>query len=127
MNTNKVYGYIASDNPQVAQKILSQFGYVTQSKNLADSLRQLVAKEGEDALQVIMAYHPDKDIILELFGSDTPCQECADKAVYEKYSNASGKSGASYNESSPAKAIENNFSVLFLAGITILAIAIIKK
>lgn len=124
-NTNKVFAYIAERNPEVARKILGQFGYITSSDNMADALQQLVNKEGEPAFRVIMAYHPDKEVLFELFGKeDTPCTECSERAIYEKWSNING--GTNQNQSL-AKTVESNFSVLFLAGVVILAVAIIKK
>lgn len=119
-----VYHYIAENNPQLAKQIIEHFGYqVVDPRRMGDNLQEVVALEGEDALRLVMNNHPDKAIILELFGeSETPCKSCEERKIFDKYVNANGAS-----ESLTAKAVENNFSVLFLAGITILAVAILKN
>lgn len=120
---NTVYAYIADNDPLLAKQIIEHFGYrVVSTQNMADNLQRLVSEEGEEALKLIMNNHPDKEVILEMFSKETPeCEICKEKSLIEKYSNASG------SEKSEASKIENNFSVLFLAGVMILAISIIKK
>lgn len=118
-----VYEYIVSNNPQLAKDIIESFGYrVVDPRRMAENLQQLVASEGEEALKMVMANHPDKEIIVELFTEKkTPCKACEERTLIEKYANANG------SEKSESKAVENNFSILFLAGVTILAVAILKK
>ena len=65
-----VYNYVADSNPNGAKQIINSFGYeVTDSRDLGQSLSELVAQVGEPALQKVMDYHPDKDIILEMFSN----------------------------------------------------------
>lgn len=120
------YHYLAERSPETAKDIIEHFGYkVVDKTKMGDNLQLLVAQEGEDALRMVMNNHPDKDIILELFATQdkTPakCEKCKERKIIEKFVNANGSDG------SQAKSVENNFSILFLAGVTILAIAIIKK
>ena len=118
-----VYHYIADNSPKLAKQIIESFGYrVVDQRQMGNNLQQLVANEGEDALKMILEAHPDKDVILELFSEkQKSCHACKERTLIEKYANANG------SEKSEAKLVENNFSILFLAGITILAVAIIKK
>ena len=65
-----IYEYIARSNPQGARMVIQQFGYrITDNKKMGDNLRMLVAQEGEPALKAVVDLHPDKDLILEVFGN----------------------------------------------------------
>lgn len=65
-----IYEYIARNNPIGAKRVIESFGYVvTQPKKMGDNLRMLVAQEGEPALKSVVDLHPDKDLILEVFGN----------------------------------------------------------
>ena len=118
-----VYHYIADHSPQRSKQIIESFGYrVVDPRTMGNNLQTLVAQEGEEAFNMIMGEHPDKDVILELFEQgEKPCEACKERTIFEKFANANG------TEKSEAKSVENNFSILFLAGVTILAVAILKK
>jgi hypothetical protein len=107
---------IAKRNPQGAVSVISSFGYeILDRKDLGKSLNELVANEGEPALIKVMEIHPDKDIILELFGNKNnstkgnfsearcgcggSCNKNTSKS--EQYMNASGNE--SYSATSLAK------------------------
>lgn len=65
-----IYEYIARNNPVGAKRVIESFGYVvTQPKKMGDNLRMLVAQEGEPALKAVVDLHPDKDLILEVYGN----------------------------------------------------------
>lgn len=70
-----IYEYIAVNDPDAAQSILGKFGYqamnVENPADLGQCLSELVANEGDAALTEIAAIHPDKELILEKFGSGT--------------------------------------------------------
>jgi hypothetical protein len=122
-----VYEYIAESNPAIALGIIEQLGYQHTGGTLGNSLKEMVSKEGEPALKLILANHPDRDIIIEMFGKTEPsiipeCEICKEKKIVEKYLGTNGIA-----TTSEAKTVENNFSLIFLAGVTILAFAIIKK
>ena len=126
MKNATVYDYIASSNPFLAKRICEELGYkVTNPNTMGENLAYIVDQQGESALYKIMEHHPDKEIILEMFGKNVekPCQACQERSMIDNYLNANGNN----NGHSQAKAVENNFSVLFLAGVTILAVAILKK
>ncbi len=93
------FHYIAESNPYAAKAICSSLGYkisnVHNEEDLGDCLRKIVAKEGESALKVVMEQHPDKDVILELFGNGN------------EYSNATG-GGAGCGCSASLNACGNN-------------------
>lgn len=128
---NKVYAYIADNDPLLAKQIIEHFGYrVVSTQNMADNLQQLVSEEGEEALKLIMNNHPDKEVIIELFSqSPAECVECNERSSIEKYSNSNSDTYSNANglRNTEASKVENNFSILFLAGVMILAVAIIKK
>lgn len=66
-----MYTYIAESNPSMAKAICHKYGYklsgVQTKKDLGVCLEQLVAKEGEPALNDIVNNHPDKDLVLEMY------------------------------------------------------------
>lgn len=68
-----LYTYVANCNPHAAKAICHKFGYrvanVKSKDDLAECLRSLVAEEGESALKEVIDNHPDKEIILELYGT----------------------------------------------------------
>jgi hypothetical protein len=67
-----IYEYIARNNPIGAKRVIESFGYVvTQPKKMGDNLRMLVAQEGEPALKAVVDLHPDKDLILEVYGNSS--------------------------------------------------------
>jgi hypothetical protein len=66
-----MYEYIANTNPRGAKEIIQSYGYkVVNPRSMGANLRMLVAQEGEPALRNIVELHPDKEIILEVMGSD---------------------------------------------------------
>lgn len=74
-----IYEYIARNNPIGAKRVIESFGYVvTQPKKMGDNLRMLVAQEGEPALKAVVDLHPDKDLILEVFGNECGCKSGKD-------------------------------------------------
>lgn len=127
-----VYDYVATNNPQGAKQICEAFGYrVTNSRNMSQNLKTLVNNEGEEAIRMIMDYHPDKDIILDFFAKPkaeektTPCG-CGGKdstlKVIEQYLNANGR-----QENSEARALATNTNTIIFASALVLAVAIIFK
>ncbi len=74
MTTTARYGYIASAEPYAALDILNKYGYSLQGDNvttddIGGALEQMISEHGEQALVDTMSLHPDKGIIVELFGS----------------------------------------------------------
>ena len=64
-----VYRYIAESNPQEAGLYCEKNGLQPNSvEDIARQLEAIVANGGEPALRNILDIHPDKDVILELFG-----------------------------------------------------------
>lgn len=71
-----IYDYIARNNPVGAKRTIESFGYkVVNPKSMGDNLRMLVAQEGEPALKSVVDLHPDKDLILEVYGEENKIQE----------------------------------------------------
>ena len=69
-----MYEYVASHNPGMAISILNKYGYkpnehTTSSKDLGVCLANLIATEGETALKDVVDMHPDKEVIIEMFGT----------------------------------------------------------
>ena len=94
-----VYKYIADSDPNNTKMVIESFGYeITDSRNLGKSLAELIHNVGEPALKKAMEIHPDKDIILEYFGSEKQgatcsCASCS-KNKEHHYLNASGNETA---------------------------------
>jgi hypothetical protein len=64
-----VYQYIAYTNPDAALELCGKYGYyqIQNEEELANCLKDIVARKGENGLKDIMELHPDKDVVLELF------------------------------------------------------------
>ena len=74
-----IYEYIARSNPRGARMVIQEFGYrITDNKRMGDNLRMLVAQEGEPALKAVVDLHPDKDLILEVFGNSQSLKATGD-------------------------------------------------
>ena len=130
------YNDIAKRNPQGSVAVISSFGYeILDKSNLGQSLNELVAQEGEPALRKVMEIHPDKDVILELFGTnvtnedkkDCGCSSCSHKHKErnnEHYMNATG-SEAVANTNSMTLAHQTN--VILVVATLFIATALILK
>jgi hypothetical protein len=131
-----VYTYIASTDPVVARSLLSRYGYratgINSDSDYGIALKQLVARQGEQAFKDIMNAHPDKDVILEIFADDnaamvpdrrfsnmdgaiTGCSRCPGSA---HYMNADGGN-------QPNHVNGNNNNMFSLTSISIIAASLI--
>jgi len=131
-----VYNYIAESNPYFAKGICHKYGYETTNirtkADLGQCLKRLVSNEGEPAFRDIMENHPDKDIILELFGQPSKvenfsnmdgsgnrgcgCQNCVGRPT-DHYLYADGSSSTTNSLT----------SVAIIGASLLLAVAIITK
>ncbi len=126
-----VYEYIAKSNPHSAKSLCESYGYtITNPRSMSNNLKTLINNEGEDALKSLMDMHPDKEIILEYFGSKPNKKEnsCGCKsstsnnfAPLEAYLNANGK------QESDARMLATNTNTIIFASALVLAVAIIFK
>ena len=129
-----LYTYVATSNPYQAKAILHKYGYSMQNvrneSDLGVCLRKLVAYEGEGAFSDILDSHPDKNVIVEMYGNKTKldgtckngqcdCSSCKAKEI-QQYLNFSGT-----NETTN-KSIKE-FSIYILSAALLLAAAIISK
>jgi len=127
-----VYDYVAIKNPQGAKQICEAFGYrVTNSRDMSQNLKTLVNNEGEEAIKMIMDFHPDKEIILDYFGTPKTEQKttscgCPTKdntaRTIEQFLNVNGR-----QENSEARALATNTNTIIFASALVLAVAIIFK
>lgn len=65
-----LYHYIAEGNPDGAFFVCRKYGYagdIQSVEELAFTCRRMVASEGESAFLDLLKYHPDKDVIVEVF------------------------------------------------------------
>ena len=126
-----VYQYVADNDPRGAEMIINSFGYeVTDRTNLGQSLTELVSQIGEPALKKVMENHPDKEIILEMFGNESNdkkscgCKSCTSN--HEKYLNATGDT----TNNPPTKSqdvIANQTNVILLVSALFISVALIYK
>ena len=134
---NNVYSYVADSNPNGAVEIINSFGYdVLDTSNLGMSLTELVRGVGEPALKKIMEYHPDKDIILELFSEKKSkkqemCKSCqTKKSNYENYLNATGSAqtntAPAQKDNNSSTLLANQTNVILLVSSLFIAVALIK-
>lgn len=120
-----VYDYVASSNPSESRNIITSFGYKIKGSNMGQNLKQLVALEGEPALKMVMESHPDKEVILEMFQTESKekeCEVCKERDLFDRFLNATGGE----SKVSEAKKSENNFNVVFLAGAMLISFAILS-
>lgn len=124
-----VYQYVAENNPMVAEGIMDSFGYTI--ANTPDmGLSQLVAKVGEPALKKVMENHPDKEIILEMFGNETSdtkpcgCKSCNHR--HENYLNADGDS-TSNSQNQKQELMANQTGLFLFFGAVMFSLALIYK
>ena len=130
-----VYNYVAESNPSDAKRIINSFGYeVVDSRDLGQSLTELVAQVGEPALEKVMDAHPDKEIILEMFsknakektGAGCGCAKCQEKANGH-YLNFSGSEDTSKKDSGSNTLAHQTNVILIVASLFIATALIIKK
>jgi hypothetical protein len=130
-----VYNYVAESNPNDAKRIINSFGYeVVDSRDLGQSLTELVAQVGEPALEKVMDAHPDKEIILEMFSKNTPetkkagcgCAKCQEKA-HGHYLNASGAEDTPSKDANSSTLAHQTNVILIVASLFIATALIIKK
>ncbi len=126
MDTQSFYQLIAQSNPKGAKEVIREFGYKSTNGNLAANLRELVANEGEDALQAIAELHPHKDIILDVFGGTKEQYKnacgCAKCKAKESWNNADGESN---KRSTDLSQLTMQTNAMIFAGVFIMAVAII--
>lgn len=129
MNNISVYQYIAANDPYGAKSICNKYSYQIQNVQTTDDvatcLEQLVAQEGEPAFKDLMALHPDRDIITELYGTQLPsapaakgdggCKDCGKSSVQAAIQAAQQNTGFTMHQG-------NTF---LFAGVLILAVAIV--
>lgn len=124
-----IYEYIASNDPQAAEKLLQQFGYqamnVGTAEDLGQCLSDLVAQEGDQALTAIAEIHPDKELILEKFsaggktngnGNGCGCGWCKKPMKYLKENRPLG-------EFTPSSAAQ----LLIISGTVLCTVALIMR
>jgi len=111
MNNIDVFEYIASNEPRKAKEIIKNFGGDLNDTNIANSLRNIVNKEGEDVVEKIMNIHPDYSYFQDIFNKKTQKQ----KTKKNKFPDLS----EIYNK--------KDNSVILLACTMIITIAIITK
>jgi len=138
-----VYSYIAESNPNGAIAVINSFGYdLTDSSNLGKSLSELVAAVGEPAFKKVMDLHPDKEVLLELYESDSKstkigtvcgCDRCrmrGGNGDFMQYFNADG-SGKFADEkptqSTNTTLLANQTNVILVVSALFIATALILK
>lgn len=132
-----VYSYIAGNDPNGAVRVIGSMGYeVTSNSDLARSLKELVNAVGEPAVKKIMDIHPDKEIILELYGSPRQamgcgCSGCAKNAgQHAHYFNATGPEDTKPKEASAtisSNTLAHQTNVILVVSALFIATALILK
>jgi hypothetical protein len=138
-----VYSYIAESNPNGAISVINSFGYdLTDSSNLGKSLSELVAAIGEPAFKKVMDLHPDKDVLLELYESDSKstkigtvcgCDRCrmrGGNSDFMQYFNADGSGKFADEKTSQSvntTLMTNQTNLIFGVSALLIAFAIILK
>lgn len=78
-----IYELVANNSPNEAIAVAKKYGYdvinAGDPMGVANILQELVAREGEPALRDVASLHPDKDVLVELFGSSKWADQPMDK------------------------------------------------
>jgi hypothetical protein len=132
-----VYSYIAENNPDEAYEICKKYGYfnINSMEELANSLKMIVAENGQDSLEEIFNIHPEKGVILEIFDKkkviDTKPFEEVIQSMFEKNKPVEKDCGCMKNaDATPAKEqpspVVNQTNTYILVGALIVSIAILS-
>jgi hypothetical protein len=127
-----IYTYVATSNPYQAKSILHKYGYsakdIQTEDDLGICLKKLVAYEGENAFNDILSSHPDKEVLIEKYVSESKSNstpeykncggDCGCKKSEPHYMNFSGDASSKSS---------NQVSVFILVSALLLATAIIVK
>lgn len=119
-----VFDYIASNEPRKANQVIMNYGYRINSPNLAQSLRDLVNYEGEDAMHDLMLIHPDHEYFLSLKSKNNLTKKKDNFSQKFAYLNAVGNN---QNQNHNLHAISTQTNVFIFVGAMLLAAAIITK
>jgi hypothetical protein len=138
-----VYKYVAESNPNAAVQIINSFGYeVANTSDLGRSLSELVTEIGEPAFKKVIDYHPDKDVILELYSTNNNdnkiipcgCRACRNNEngdEYLQYLNISGSGKfsdeKSTNTNTNTHLLANQTNVILVVSALFIATALILK
>ena len=125
-----VYHYIAENNPDAAYELCKKYGYfqINSLDELANTLQHIVANDGEKSLKEVMALHPDKDILIEIFDKkkveDTPVETAPPMKMMTGAdgSNCGCKTGA--DGSTTTTSTVNKTDLYILGGAIIVSMAI---
>ena len=121
-----VYQYIASNEPKRSEQLIKSFGYNCRKKDMAQNLRELVAYEGEKAVESMMKIHPDYDYFMDISSSNFSGSIHKDYELDKfAYLNATGAQNQNMIMQNNTIANLTNVSII-VAGL-LLATAIISK
>lgn len=128
-----LYQRVALANPKAAREVITSYGYEIRTNNLSQALKLLVSHEGEEALRSIVAIHPDKEIILECFGStekphkddDCECKKNNKTEISESYANNYMNAVGKMTEAQKEAQLTNTF--LMVSAVLILGALLIRN
>lgn len=124
----RMYEYVARSNPRGAKALIESFGYrVTNPKTMGANLQLLVAKEGEDALREIANLHPDKELILDFYGSKRESFMGVDGLVSKEQAKPSSQEPSKDSNESMKLAYQTNAMMLVVAVIIASAIIVNQR
>jgi hypothetical protein len=136
-----VYSYIAENNPDAAYEICKEYGYfnINSMEELANSLKNIVADNGQDSLEKILNIHPEKEVILEIFDKkkvidEKPLEEVLQKIFdknkpaekEEKDCSCMKSADATSSTTAAPSAVVNQTNTYILVGALIVSIAILS-
>jgi hypothetical protein len=124
-----IFSYIASNDEYGAKAICNKYGYDTENVNTPEDmgvcLVQLTEAVGDPAWKDILALHPDKDVILDNFGSGS---QVVDAAAPKKSGDCGCKGHKKMKDYLPSSGSQIKDGHIFIfAGALLLAAAIIAK
>ncbi len=124
-----IYQYIAHNSPDECFQFCNKYGYyeIANIDELGEVSEVIVSQHGEKAFKEILQYHPDREVILEVYqkmpqartlqfeGESVPFEK---NPLHAKYFNAEGDSGGK---------LVNQTNLFILVGAIVISFAILSN
>ena len=133
-----MYDYIASNNTEGAVALCNKYGYnpnPSDIQEISESLKSIVADNGEEGLNSIIDIHPEKEIFVH-FIKVRPAGTCGDGCTGSFYKDAQrmlqsyptlGADGTQSSMQPANLGIISQTNIFIIAAALLLAVAVIAK
>ena len=133
-NTIARYTYIATAEPLGSIDVLNKYGLDLQGSNITpddigNAINTAVSENGEPALVDIMSLHPDKGILVELFGSSNNggSNNSAANSSTQNCSTTTPMTMSMTMENGKKNFLDNPTNAILAVGVAVLVLVLLKK